>query len=89
MRESSQFLWSHLLVLLTESLTNMGVTAIVSNYQVTDRFKYSLIGSIGLLEQIHGSDAFRCNAFSRYIYVLKHIIKVPWKLMNWTQYFRV
>lgn len=44
--------------LTTESLTNKGVTVIVS-----------LIASKGLLEQIYGSDAFYCNTFSSYIYI--------------------
>ena len=31
--------------------------------------EYSLIGSIGQLEQIYRSDAFYCNAFNRYVYI--------------------
>lgn len=52
--------WFHFRGLcLVQSLTNKGV--IVSNYQVDDKFGISWIASIGLLEQIYGSDAFYCD----------------------------
>lgn len=52
-------LWRTLIC--TELLTKKAVAGIVSNYQVDDKFGISWIGSIGLLEQIYGSDAFCCD----------------------------
>lgn len=72
MRGWSHFQWFRFPSLLVQSLTNKGVTVIVSNYQIADSFGIQL------------NCSHRAGIHLAGMCILKLIVKIPWKFMNQT-----